>query len=70
MNRCRLFVAGAIGPVAPLGFIIAIVQAQIQQNAQIARGATLAAQGTPTGGSPCSHVMPSTAAGAVWTLGN
>ena len=55
MNRNRLFVAGAIAAVGPLGFIISVVQAQTQENAQIARGAVIAAQGTPTGAPPCAQ---------------
>jgi len=55
MNRYRLFAAGAIAALGPLGFIIGVVQAQTQENAQIARGAVIAAQGTPTGAPPCSQ---------------
>jgi cytochrome c553 len=55
MNRYRLFVAGAIAAVGPLGFIVGVVQAQVQENEQIAPGAVIAAQGTPTGAPPCSQ---------------
>jgi cytochrome c553 len=55
MNRHRLFAAGAIAALGPLGFIIAVVQAQTQEKAQIERGAIIAAQGTPTGAPPCSQ---------------
>jgi cytochrome c553 len=55
MNGCRLLVAGAIAAVGPLGFIISVLQAQTQENAQIARGAVIAAQGTPTGAPPCAQ---------------
>jgi cytochrome c553 len=50
-----LLFAGAIAALGPLGFIIGVVQAQTQENAQIARGAIIAAQGTPTGAPPCSQ---------------
>jgi cytochrome c553 len=56
MNRYRLFAAGAIAAVGPpLGFVIGVAQAQTQENAQTARGAVIAAQGTPTGAPPCSQ---------------
>ena len=55
MKRDRLLAAGAIAALAPLGFIIAIVQAQTPEPGQIARGAVIAAQGTPTGAPPCSQ---------------
>ena len=55
MKRNRLLAAGAIAALAPLGFIIAIVQAQTPEPGQIARGAVIAAQGTPTGAPPCSQ---------------
>lgn len=55
MNRYRLFVAGVIAAVGPLGFANGIVQAQTEENAQIARGAVIAAQGTPTGAAPCAQ---------------
>jgi cytochrome c553 len=55
MNRYRLFAAGAIAALGPLGIIIGVVQAQTQENTRIARGAVIAAQGTPTGAPPCSQ---------------
>jgi cytochrome c553 len=55
MSGYLLFAAGAIAALGPLGFIIGVVQAQTQENAQIARGAIIAAQGTPTGAPPCSQ---------------
>src|ERR1700758_4289406 len=50
-----LLAAGAIAMIGPLGFIISVVQAQILDNTQIARGAIIAAQGTPTGAPPCAQ---------------
>jgi cytochrome c553 len=55
MKSDRLFAAGAIAALGPLGFIIGFVQAQTQEPSQIARGAVIAAQGTPTGAPPCSQ---------------
>jgi cytochrome c553 len=55
MNRYRLFAAGAIAALGPLGIMIGVVQAQTQENTRIARGAVIAAQGTPTGAPPCSQ---------------
>jgi cytochrome c553 len=55
MKSCGLVVAGAIAALGPLGFIISVVQAQTPQSAQIARGAAIAAQGTPTGVPPCAQ---------------
>jgi cytochrome c553 len=51
----RLLAAGTIAMLGPLGFIVSVVQAQIQENTQIARGAVTAAQGTPTGSPPCAQ---------------
>jgi len=55
MRSYRLFATGAIAALGPLGFIIGIVQAQTQEPDQIARGAVVAAQGTPTGAPPCAQ---------------
>jgi cytochrome c553 len=55
MKIYRLFAAGAIAAIGPLSFIIGIVQAQTQERTPIARGAVIAAQGTPTGAPPCSQ---------------
>ena len=55
MKVYRLFAAGAIAAIGPLSFIIGIVQAQTPEPGQIARGAVIAAQGTPTGAPPCSQ---------------
>ena len=55
MNRYRLFAAGAIAALGPLGIMIGVVQAQTHENTRIARGAVIAAQGTPTGAPPCSQ---------------
>jgi cytochrome c553 len=55
MNSYRLFAAGVIAALGPLGFIVGVVQAQTQERTQIARGAVIAAQGTPTGAPPCAQ---------------
>lgn len=52
---CRLFAAGVIAAPGPLGFVITPVQAQTQENAQIAHGTVIAAQGTPAGAPPCAQ---------------
>jgi cytochrome c553 len=55
MSRLRLFVAGFVAAVGPLGFIISVVQAQTREPAGITRGAIIAAQGTATGVPACAQ---------------
>ena len=55
MKKYRLIAAGVLAAIGPLGFIISMVQAQSQEPAQIARGAVIAAQGTPAGAPPCAQ---------------
>jgi cytochrome c553 len=81
MKKHRLIAAGAIAAVGPFGFIISMVQAQSQEAAQIARGAVIAAQGTPAGAPPCaqchafngvsdaSGAFPRVAGQSAWYLG-
>jgi cytochrome c553 len=55
MKRYRRLATGAIAALIALGLISAIGQAQTPENAQIARGAVIAAQGTVAGAPPCAQ---------------
>ena len=55
MNRYRRLATGAIAALSALGLISGIGQAQTPENAQIARGAVIAAQGTVAGAPPCAQ---------------
>ena len=52
MNRVQLITAGFVAALGPLGFITTMLQAE---EPQIARGARIAAQGTPAGAPPCAQ---------------
>ena len=55
MKRYRRLATGAIAALSALGLISGIGQAQTPENAQIARGAVIAAQGTVAGAPPCAQ---------------
>ena len=55
MKRYRRLATGAIAALGALGLISGIGQAQTRENAQIARGAVIAAQGTVAGAPPCAQ---------------
>jgi len=55
MKRYRRLATGATAALSALGLISGIGQAQTPENAQIARGAVIAAQGTVTGAPPCAQ---------------
>jgi cytochrome c553 len=55
MNRYRRLATGATAALSALGLISGIGQAQTPENAQIARGAVIAAQGTVAGAPPCAQ---------------
>jgi cytochrome c553 len=55
MNRHRRLATGATAALSALGLISGIGQAQTPENAQIARGAVIAAQGTVAGAPPCAQ---------------
>jgi cytochrome c553 len=55
MKRYRRLATGAIAALSALGLISDIGQAQTPENAQIARGAVIAAQGTVAGAPPCAQ---------------
>jgi len=54
MNPYRLLAIGVIAALGPFGFVAATLQAQTQ-DAQITRGARIAAQGTAAGAPPCAQ---------------
>ena len=55
MKRYRRLATGATAALSALGLISGIGQAQTPENAQIARGAVIAAQGTVAGAPPCAQ---------------
>ena len=55
MKRYRRLATGATAALSALGLISGIGQAQTRENAQIARGAVIGAQGTVAGAPPCAQ---------------